>query len=412
MEKYKILVIPSDRSGVSHFRSVKPHLKLEELYGNEFSVEINMNVDFNDTEYLKQFDLVHYHKQLVDLEVSQNNLKILKDLGIKSVMDIDDYWELNQYHASYNIAKHYKIFDKILDNIKNAEYVTTTTDYFKNIIKKYNKNVSVLENAIDKDEPQYQIENITSDRIRIGWLGGASHAEDLKNLNGLVNRIKNDGLLDKVQFVLCGFDTRGKVNYRDKKTGKPMQRDMKPTETVWYQYEKIFTDNYSIISDDYKKYLFEFNKGEYNNVDNEPYRRVWTKPVTSYASNYNLFDISLAPLKDTLFNRCKSNLKVIEAGFFKKALICQNIEVYSNDIKHAYVKPKDKKSLPQTDLTANGYLVTNDNKEWYKYLKRLILNPKEIEILGNNLYNTITNKYELSIITEKRYNLYKEILKK
>ena len=28
---------------------------------------------------------------------------------------------------------------------------------------------------------------------------------------------------------------------------------------------------------------------EFENVANEPYRRVWTKPISTYASNYNLF---------------------------------------------------------------------------------------------------------------------------
>ena len=67
-------------------------------------------------------------------------------------------------------------------------------------------------------------------------------------------------------------------------------------------------------------------------VQNEPYRRVWTKPITSYASNYNLFDISLAPLKESTFNKVKSQLKVIEAGFHKKAIIAQDFGPYQIDM--------------------------------------------------------------------------------
>ena len=49
-----------------------------------------------------------------------------------------------------------------------------------------------------------------------------------------------------------------------------------------------------------RNFYIQFEEGEYEDVDNEPYRRVWTKPITSYASNYDLFDVSLAPLKESL----------------------------------------------------------------------------------------------------------------
>jgi hypothetical protein len=72
-----------------------------------------------------------------------------------------------------------------------------------------------------------------------------------------------------------------------------------------YQYEKIFTDDYKTISPEYKDFLMKFTQTEYADIANEPYRRVWTKPISTYALNYNLFDISLAPL-DELFNKVKS----------------------------------------------------------------------------------------------------------
>ena len=45
-------------------------------------------------------------------------------------------------------------------------------------------------------------------------------------------------------------------------------------------------------------------------------KRVWTLPVTSY-KNYSQFDVSAAPIKDHIFNKMKSQLKVIEARFTK-----------------------------------------------------------------------------------------------
>jgi glycosyltransferase involved in cell wall biosynthesis len=182
-------------------------------------------------------------------------------------------------------------------------------------------------------------------------------------------------------------------------------------ESVWYEYEKIFTDNYSSISEGYKKYLLSFTKDEYDDIANEPYRRVWTKPVSTYATNYNLFDISLAPLADNLFNKVKSQLKVIESAFHKKALIAQDFGPYQIDLVNARVKSLDKNNPVTFDETGNAYLVNNNAKEWYQFVKRLINNPEQIEILSNNLYNTIKDKYSIEAVSKQRRELYLSLLK-
>jgi hypothetical protein len=51
--------------------------------------------------------------------------------------------------------------------------------------------------------------------------------------------------MDKIQFVLCGFDTRGTVTMIDQKTGEQKQRPIKPEESVWCRYEEIFTNKLS-----------------------------------------------------------------------------------------------------------------------------------------------------------------------
>ena len=410
-KKIKVLVVPSDRSGVGYFRSVAPHVGLERFYPNEFHIDINENPDLNDDEFLKQYDIVHYHRNLGQYEQMSNLLTKLKSMGIITIMDLDDYWAPGQHHPAYLIIKNSKMAEKILSNIKMAENVTTTTDIFANEIGKYNKRVFVLPNAIDPTEKQYTPNPEKSVRVRIGWLGGSSHLEDLKLLNGLVNKLKSDGLMDKVQFVLCGFDLRGNVTMIDPKTGQQTQRPIKPMESVWYKYEQIFTDNYASVSEGYKKHLLSFTKDEYADVANEPYRRVWTKPVSTYASNYNLFDISLAPLTDNLFNKVKSQLKVIESGFHKKAIIAQDFGPYQIDLVNVRVKALDKNNPVTFDPNGNAYLVNNNSKEWYQFIKRLINNPEQIEILSENLYNTVKDKYSIEAVSKQRRELYLSLLK-
>jgi len=408
MKKLKILVVPSDRTGVSYYRSTNPHLVLENNYPDLFHVDIDYEPQLNNDEWLKQYDIIHYHRTLGHYEQMEALVAKLKSLGIVSIMDLDDYWAPGMHHPAYLLIKNAKLDEKIENNVKVAENITTTTSIFAKEMLKYNKNVFVLPNAIDPTEQQFISNTEPSEKLRIGWLGGSSHLKDLELLRGLVNRLKSDGLLDKVQFVLCGFDLRGQHTEIDQITGEQRVRNILPKESVWYQYERIFTDDYNSISPEYKEFLLKFVQEEYENVKNEPYRRVWTKHISTYATNYNLFDVSLAPLEENTFNKVKSQLKVIEAGFHHKALIAQDFGPYQIDIKSAI------KFGGGFDENANGILIDSkkNHKDWYEAIKKLIKNPDMVKTLQENLFNTVKDTYSLNKVTEDRKNLYLSLVTK
>ncbi len=408
MSKIKVLVVPSDRTGVSYYRSTIPHIKLEEYFPKEFHVDIDYEPELNNKNFLSQYDIIHYHRTLGEYGNIEEVLKTCDELGIVTIMDLDDHWSPGSDHPAWHIIKQSNLDKKILNNIRVSRNVCTTTSIFAKELSRFNKNIHVLPNAINPEEKQYKNNNVKSDRVRIGWLGGSSHLKDLEILNGMVSHIKSAGLIDKVQFVLCGYDLRGTMTMIDKTTGKQKQRPITPKESVWYKYEKIFTDNYSIVSPEYKEFLLKFENKEYDNVDNEPYRRIWTKPITSYANNYNLFDISLAPLKESDFNRVKSQLKVIEAGFHKKAIIAQDFGPYQIDINNSYTKGGEY------DVeNSNGILIPThkNHKFWGKHIKKLIENPEMITQLGNNLYESVNGKYDMLSVCTERSNLYKKLIK-
>ena len=407
MKKIKVLVVPSDRTGVSYYRSTNPHITLEKCYPNEFHVDIEYEPKLNDDEWLKQYDIIHYHRTLGDYSIMDPLIKHLKDLGIVTIMDIDDYWSPGSHHPAHLLIKNAQLDKKIEDNLRIAENITTTTSVFAKEIQKFNKNVFVLPNAIDPEEEQFTPNLEPSSKIRIGWLGGSSHLKDLEILNGVVNRVKSDGLLDKVQFVLCGFDLRGTHTDIDPITKEQKVRPIQPKESVWYQYERIFTDDYKIVSPEYKDFLLKFKQEEYPNIANEPYRRVWTKHISTYATNYNLFDISLAPLAEHTFNRVKSQLKVIEAGFHHKAIIAQNFGPYQIDLTNAIQYGGG------FNTEANAILIdsTKNHKDWYEAIKKLIKNPEMIKTLQDNLYNTVKDTYSAEKVAEQRRNLYLELVK-
>jgi len=402
MSKINVLCLPSDRSGVGKFRSVEPHIFLQNKYPDDFHVDIDYEPKINDDNYWKQYDIVHFHRQIgKDFLKSPMIIEKLNKMGIVTIMDLDDYWLPGPEHPAHSLVKQEKIDQHIKNNLKVAGHVTTTTSVYADLIKKLNPNVYVLPNSINPDESQFKAETLPSDKLRFGWLGGSSHLKDLELLKGTVNKLSS--MKDQFEMYLCGFDLRGTVTEINPQTGEKKQRPIKPTETVWARYEEFFTDNYKMIDEDYKKFLMNFQEMDYSGANF--YHRVWTKPVTSYAKNYSRFDVSLAPIKDNTFNRAKSQLKVIEAGFYKKALIASDVGPYTIDLKHA---------LDNGKFTNGNALLVDKNRnhgDWAKYMKKLIQNPSWAEDLGERLYETVKDTYNLNTVTKTRAELYKTLAK-
>jgi glycosyltransferase involved in cell wall biosynthesis len=377
---------------------------LQNMYPDDFHVDIDYQPRINDVNYWKQYQIVHIHRNIGNsYDQTPSLINFLKSIGIIVVVDLDDYWLPGKEHPIHTLIVQDKIHEKIMANLKVASYVTTTTNIFADEIKKLNRNVVIFPNAIDPTESQFKQPTEPSDRIRIGWLGGSSHLHDLKLLEGFVS--KNMALKDKVQYVLCGFDTRGTITEINQQTGEKKQRPINPDETVWARYEEIFTNKYGTIDDNYKQFLLQFKEDEYPNINDLPYRRVWTKPINTYASNYSKFDISMAPIKNHIFNRVKSQLKVIEAGFYKKALIASEVGPYTIDLKHALNFGKF------TDGNALLVKEERNHSDWAKNIKFLVNNPNLIVDLGERLYESVKDKYDLRNVTRDRAQWYKSLIK-
>lgn len=409
MPKIKILVIPPDTYGVGKFRILDPFKYIGEFHSDDVHVDISFKPE-NSNEFFMNYDIVVFHSFIHQTNHDDNIRRILwlKKQGIKVIMDIDDLWFVDQKHPMYSKVKNEKIGEKKIEMLKLSDYVTTTTPIFAKTIKDSLKinNVIVFPNAVNEDEPQFQNKKVESDLIRFGWLGGSSHMQDLELLRKGISTIHN-GYKNKVQFVLCGFDLRGTVTEIKKETGEHKTRPINPMETVWYEYEKIFSDNYSAFDEEYKNYLLEFTVRPFLMDNEKSYVRKWTEEVNTYAKNYNYFDVSLAPLANTKFNANKSQLKIIEAGFHKKAIIASETEPFTLNL----VSAVDNGVF---NNYGNALLVppNRDHKDWAKHIKRLIDNPNMIEDLGNRLYETVKDKYSLKKVCQDRVDFLKSIINK
>ncbi len=408
MSKIRILAIPSDGHGVGKYRVLDPFKFIGNNHSDDIHVDIVMNLEDNDSVF-DNYDIVLFHSfiHMVPFERNLERIDWLKKQGIKVVMDIDDFWNVDQRHPMFEQIKKQNIAEKKVAFLKAADYVTCTTDFFANEIKKRLgiKNVTVFPNAVDEDEPQFKPNPLKSDKIRFGWLGGSSHLYDIELMKSGIESIQNE-YKNKTQFVLCGFDLRGSVHEINKSTGEVTQRPIQPHETVWSRYESIFTSGYKALDENYKNFLLSYVQADYPST-NVPYLRRWTQDITKYALNYNYFDVSLAPLLESHFNSCKSQLKIIEAGFHKKALIASETMPYTMDLISAVNEGKFNDA-------GNALIVSprKNHKDWAKHMKRLIDNPNMIEDLGNRLYETVKDKYSLKKVCNDRVQFFKSIVNK
>lgn len=418
-------MIPSDTQGVGHFRSIWPAQSIEKHFKDEVEVEINHQPNTQNIEYFKQFDIIHFHRHIGPYEGSAELFPKIKESGTILVMDIDDFWEPPTTHPLYEIVKKDKLAEKITRNLGLADYVTTTTNVFAKEIKKYNKNVQVIPNALNMEHDMWTsgVEENKSGKCRISWIGGSSHLHDLELMRpGFQQLWSNPDLRDEFQIIMCGFDIRGTITEINS-NGERKTRHIQPHETVWRKFEGIFTNDFRERSNDeeYYKWLDKIVKPKSSDYQDEQYTknyvRRWTLPLTKYGKHYDYCDVCLAPLVDTfteqirhhkpdgsfkiqeikrrhVFNEVKSELKIIEAGMKKKVLIAQDFGIYSELIEDG----------------VTGLLVKNDRKDWYKHMKRVIQDPDYREELANNLHNFVKDKYNIDNVTADRVQFYRDLM--
>lgn len=402
-KQYRILIAPSDLAGVGHYRSIWLAQQMDKNFSDDFYVEINVMPDYNDVEYFKKFDLIHFHRQLGPYERMDEFFKELKAAGVILVMDLDDYWAPPETHPMHGLALKEKLAEKITKTLRLSDYVTTTTDVFAKHIRVYNKNVIVMPNGIDPSSKMWASEDTKiDDRVRVSWIGGSSHYHDLLLLKPSMKLLHNDeSIRGKYQIIMCGYDVRGHVTMINP-DGSQQTRKITPAETIWNKFEEIFTDNYNpnIISPEYNKWLKRYKNEAYfgENILKEPYLRRWTLPLTQYGKHYNYCDVCLAPLTDNTFNEVKSELKIIEAGMNKKVLIAQDYGVYKALIKN----------------NETGLLISKPMNErgWYANIKKVIEDKELREKLANNLYEFVKERYNLSHLTEQRIKIYHDMIDK
>ena len=231
--------------------------------------------------------------------------RLLKVSGKKIVYDNDDTYKddngfkLNAFMDEQRMNRKMSTANEVLDAfITEADLVTCSTEFLAEEYRKLNKNVVVLPNCIDPfmfDEPLCN----ESDTFRVGFTGSVGCTADFALASDLVKRVSD------VRWVMYSL----------------------PPDDGSEIYKKLYSDEYRILAGlDIEWHAFT--------------------PFEHYYEELNSLrlDVMVIPRRDTYFNKCKSNIKFIEASMFEIPVIAQGFadgtspyQVDADDAKHMII---------------------------------------------------------------------------
>lgn len=386
-----LIVVDRNQSGVRFHRQDEPHKHLSKQFP-EFNIKYHYSDTILTEEDFKDIQLVQFQRQLSITQDISSIAEMLNKKGIVILLDIDDYWYVDKTSHSYGLHQLQGIAKKVEESIKFADCVTTPCDVLLDEIDK----AEYLPNAIDPESEQFKINDTPSELVRFGWIGGISHLKDIELLANSIKRFDNDiKIRNKWQIVLGGFDIQEKF-YQSSISGEVTEVNVPKFRLTYPRIETILTNSYKCLFNypNYVKLLKEYDQNVSEFVE-LPYRRLPSLTVDKYAIMYNEIDVSLVPLVQSKFNSCKSNLKIVEAGFKKKAIIASEVLPYTYDLNEN-----------------NSILVNNKLNNWYVAMRRLVVEPNLRADLGEALYETVKDDFDIRNATKTRAQLYKDLISK
>jgi len=288
-------------------------------------------------------------------------IDLLKQAGKKIVFDNDDTYIPDSgvpTQVYFNRGK--KILKNIHYNLnvalQKSDLATTTTEFLAEEYRKVNPNVVVLPNLIDPEDWEKPLPNLT-DKTRIGIVGSVLANNDFKPVISALKRLYER---PDVQIVIFGLPKNAKKD--------------------------------SLLEQIYKPELYFWK--EFKNIE-------WHEWVPQCEYNRKLnelrLDIMLIPRDDSYFNRCKSNIKFLEASMCEIAVVAQGFP--------------DKKSPYEVNKEDTKYCkIVTDNSKWYEVVNNLIKNKDERIQMAKQARKYVKKNYNIHTkygLWEKAYRSIK-----
>lgn len=248
------------------------------------------------------------------------------EYGFKLVIDVDDdvlstHTEPNNpaYKAYMNKEARYSEFFQAC--VSQADLLTVSTEYLKKRLSSLNKNIVVVKNCVD---PKFFSHKNNEDPVTLGYTGSGSHQADWKMIEPELERLRSEN--DNVKLKMLG----------------PMQCRTIDDQVNWVeqlQHPKVLAD-----------------MG---------------------------FSVGLAPLKDSLMNRSKSNLRWLEYSAL-------SIPTVASDV------------VPFREV--ENIVRVSEGDEWYNELDKLIKDKKYRQELGRKANLEMKENYDPGYWSRRLYD--------
>lgn len=231
---------------------------------------------------VKQADviIVQYLSDMAGLAL----IEAFKALYPKKVFltEIDDYIfdtpPANEAYEQFQPGYYHR--NVIVEQIKALDGVVVSTQFLAEAYKEFNTHVYIVPNAVDLPAwdrwPPKQVEH----EVRIGWMGGGGHREDLRTIETPLKELLAE--TKRVRF----YCVHGVPDFFKEKSKIVTPKEFKPM-------------NY------YPRYIARQG-----------------------------FDIGIAPLVDCNFNRGKSNLRKLEYGAMGIPVVAAKVGHFKETMKH------------------------------------------------------------------------------
>jgi hypothetical protein len=351
----KLAVISKPNDGCDYYRCVLPtqympfekedEVKIFTIPGYVVEhplVDIIPNIDAFEPDIIFFNRTIAYAKSFDWLEAQ-------KKKGVKIVVDVDDYWELNPSHLMYNMWYKQKLNEQVSKSLMLADVVFATNEKLRKHVLALNKNCFIIPNAIPFGQPLFRQET-PKNNVKMNFLyaAGVTHAPDVQILANKFDKLGGDPYVVKnAIFSLAGYN--------------PSKADI---HCPWDKMSSVFkrAKSYQILN---------------------------TLPLEQHMRFYDSADVVLIPLVHNSFNECKSFLKVIEAASRELPCICSSV--------YPYLELKD-------------FPIMWDN--WVENIRYCIKNPNFVKDQGKELAIKVKEQYHLGIWSQVRYDIFKHLIKK
>ncbi|WP_342656774.1 glycosyltransferase [Pantoea sp. RSPAM1] len=276
-----IIAMMADFTGCGQYRIIQPlkAMKAEGLVQGRLSDYMHHTAE-----------LARYAPDSIVLQrqITQESLEWQRRLGVLKntfkIFELDDYLPNLPMKSIHRASMPKDILKSLRKALSLADRFVVSTPALANAFDGNHHDIRVAENRL----PVETWAHLTSLRgqgkkTRVGWAGGSSHTGDLEMIADVVR-----AFADRVEWVFFG---------------------MCPPKL--------------------RPYIHEYYSG------------VEIKKYPEKLASLNL-DLALAPVEDNLFNRCKSNLRLLEYGACGYPVICSDVECYHYDLPVTRVKNRFK----------------------------------------------------------------------